>query len=83
VRGFYILPGDYILSESELARMPQNSVNSSKATVKITSIQDFSNYFKNQADELKKMAGDIGAGIFPTEIKKQLPRQKISQKIDC
>lgn len=81
VRGFYILPGDYILSESELARMPQNSVNSSKATVKITSIQDFSNYFKNQADELKKMAGDIGAGIFPTEIKSSYPDKKLAKEL--
>lgn len=80
-RGFYILPGDYILSESELSRMPQNRTNSSGSTVKIASIQDLSNYFKNQADELKRMAGDIGAGVFPTEIKNSYPDKKLAKEL--
>lgn len=83
VRGFYILPGDYILSASELSRMPQNSssTSGSGSTVKITSIQDLTDYFKNQAQELKALTGDIRDGIFPTEIRNVYPDKKLAKEL--
>ena len=81
-RDFYILPGDYILSKNELNRMPQNSrVRSSNGTVKIKSIQDLSDYFKTQAEELSQLANNIGNGVFPTEIKNDYPDRKLAKEL--
>ena len=81
-RDFYILPGDYILSKNELNRMPQNSrVRSSNGTVKIKTIQDLSDYFKTQAEELSQLANNIGNGVFPTEIKNDYPDRKLAKEL--
>jgi len=84
VRNFYILPGDYILSMSELSRMPQNTSkrnNSNSSTVQITSMQDLGEYFKNQADGLRRLGDEIKEGVFPTEIKNIYPDKKLAKEL--
>lgn len=82
VKIFYILPGDYVLSSTELLRMPQpSSTTSNGTTVKVTSLKDFSNYLNDQIDDLKKIGSSIGKGVFPKEMTVNYPDKKLAKEL--
>lgn len=82
-RYFYILPGDYIVSPYELSIMPQNKKNnSSDGMVKISSLQDLSDYFTQQGKDLKKIAQNISEfKIFPKEIDGDYPDKSLAKEL--
>lgn len=62
-KDFYILPGNYVLSKSELLRMPQsNTVANNEKQVKISSVSDFAKYLNDQIEDVKTIGVNFKNG---------------------
>jgi len=79
-KDFYILPGDYILSRSELLRMPQNNtITNNEKSVKISSPSDFSNYLNDQIEDIKKIGINFKDGV--SKAKTNYPDKKLAKEL--
>lgn len=79
-KDFYILPGDYILSRSELLRMPQNNTTTNnEKSVKISSPSDFGNYLNDQIEDIKKIGINFKDGT--SKNKTNYPDKKLAKEL--